>query len=79
MLGSFKRFAIVLTFLTLLGFSTIYLFDAFVAAPISLPTFLREALRIILILGFWLVILVLLRRAKPLLTAQIGAQAATVA
>ena len=78
LVDSFKRFIIVLTFLTVLGFSTLYLFDVFVAAPISIPVFVRQALRIILILGFWLVILVLLRRAKPLLTAHIGAQAATV-
>jgi len=76
--ASFKRFAIVLTFLTILGFSTIYLFDVFMAMPIDIPLFLRQTLRIILILGFWLLILYLLHRSKPVLTAQIGAQAASV-
>jgi small-conductance mechanosensitive channel len=61
-----------------LAFSTIVLFDLFVAAPINLPDFLRQAVRITLIIGFWLVILLFIRRAKPLMTTRIGAQAATI-
>jgi small-conductance mechanosensitive channel len=77
-LDSFKRFAIVLAFLVILGFSTIYIFDLFVAAPINLPIFLIQAFRIILILGFWLIIIVLLRQAKPFMIKRIGNQAAAV-
>lgn len=77
-MDSFKRFAIVLTFLIVLGLSTIYLFDVFVATPINLPVFFRQAFRIVLILGFWLLVLFLLQRAKPLLTAHLGSRAATV-
>lgn len=75
---SFKKFTIFLTFLVIVGISTIYIFDVFVAAPITLPLFLTQALRIILILGFWLTIILLLRQAKPFMTARIGNQAATV-
>ena len=75
---SFKRFAIVLAFVIVLGLSTIYLFDVFVAQPINLPVFLRQSFRIIFILGFWLLVLFLLQRSKPLLTAHLGAKAATV-
>ena len=77
-IGSFKKFAIFLTFLILLGFGTVYLFDLFAAAPMNLSIFSRETLRIILILGFWLIILLFLRRAKPFMTSRIGAQAATL-
>lgn len=77
-INSFKKFAVVLTFLIVLGFCTVYLFDLFVAAPINLSIFSRETFRIVLIVGFWLVILLLIRHAKSFMTARIGAQAATV-
>jgi len=76
--NSFKKFAIFLTFITILGISTIYIFDLFIAAPINLPSFLIQAFRISLILGFWLTIILLLRRVKTFTTARIGNQAATV-
>jgi len=75
---SFKRFAIVLAFLVVLSLATVYLFDQFVAAPTNLYIFSRETVRIILIVGFWLIILLFLRRAKPFMTARIGAPAAAV-
>ena len=78
LISSFKKFAIVLAFLTILGFSTVYLFDLFVAAPINVFAFSRETFRIILIVGFWLIILLFLRRAKPFMTSRVGAQAATL-
>ncbi len=77
-IGSFKKFAIVLTFLIILSFGTVSLFDLFVAAPINLDLFSRETFRIILIVGFWLVILLFIRRAKSFMTLRIGAQAATL-
>jgi small-conductance mechanosensitive channel len=78
LVDSFKKFSIFLTFLVILGFSIIYLFDLFVAAPINPPTFLIQAFRIIIIIGFWLTIIVLLRQAKPFMTKRIGSQAAAV-
>jgi small-conductance mechanosensitive channel len=78
LVDSFKKFAVFLTFLVILGISTIYIFDVFVATPIDLPLFLTQALRIIIILGFWLTIILFLRQAKPFMTKRIGNQAATV-
>jgi small-conductance mechanosensitive channel len=78
LVDSFKRFAIFLAFLIILGFSTIYLYDLFIAATINLPIFLTQAFRIILILGFWLTTILFLRQAKPFMTKRIGNQAATV-
>ena len=78
LVNSFKRFTIFLTFLIILGISTIYIFDLFVAAPINLPIFMIQTFRIILILGFWLTIILLLRQAKSFMTTRIGNQAATV-
>jgi small-conductance mechanosensitive channel len=78
LVDSFKRFTILLTFLIILGFSTIYIYDLFVAATINLPIFLTQVFRIILILGFGLTIILLLRQAKPFMTKRIGNQASTV-
>ena len=75
---SLKRLIGFLTFIVILAFSTIYIFDLFVAAPINLPMFMVESFRIIIILAFWLTAILLLRRAKPLLTPHIGIQAATI-
>jgi small-conductance mechanosensitive channel len=77
-LDSFKKFSIFLIFLVVLGVSTIYIYDLFIAATINLPSFLTQAFRIIIILGFWLTAILLLRQAKPFMTKRIGNQAATV-
>jgi len=75
---SYKKFGIFLTFLVVLGVSTIYIYDLFIAATINLPSFLIQAFRIIIILGFWLTVILLLRQAKPFMISRIGNQAATV-
>jgi small-conductance mechanosensitive channel len=76
--NSFKKFIIFLTFLVVLGVSTIYIYDLFIAATINLPSFLTQAFRIIIILGFWLTVILLLRQAKSFMTVRIGNQVATV-
>jgi len=78
LVNSFKRFSILLIFIIILGISTIYIFDLFVAAPINMPIFLIQTFRIILVLGFWLITVMFLRKAKPFMATRIGNQAATV-
>jgi small-conductance mechanosensitive channel len=78
LIDSFKKFAAIMAFIVVLAISTVYLFDEFIAAPLNVFAFSRETFRIILIIGFWLIILLLLWRAKPFMTARIGAQAATI-
>jgi small-conductance mechanosensitive channel len=78
LIDSFKKFAVTLTLLIVLSLSTVYLFDQFVPTPIDPSTFSRETLRILLIVGFWLIILLFLKRTKPFMTARIGGPAATV-
>jgi small-conductance mechanosensitive channel len=76
---SLERLALYLTFITVLGVSTIYIFDLAVAAPINLPMFMAQAINIIIILAFWLTAIFLIqRRLKPLLTPHVGTQAATI-
>jgi len=78
LVNSLKKFAIILTFLIILSLGTVYLFDQFLAAPMNLFTFSRETFRIILIVGFWLIILLFVRHSKPFMTERVGAPAATV-
>jgi small-conductance mechanosensitive channel len=78
LVDSFKKFAVILAFLIVLSVSTVYLYDQLLAAPINLSIFSRETFRITLIVGFWLIIMLFLRYAKPFMTARIGAPAATV-
>ncbi len=78
LVDSFKKFALILAFLIVLAVSSVYLFDLFIAVPVNLFAFSRETFRIILIVGFWLIILLFLRKAKPFMANRIGAQAATV-
>jgi len=78
LVDSFKRFAIILVFLVILSLGTVYVFDQFVSAPTNLLIFSRETIRIIIIIGFWLVILLFLQRAKPFLATRIGAPAAAI-
>jgi small-conductance mechanosensitive channel len=77
-IGSLKRLAAFLIFIVILSISTLYLFDLFIAAPIVQPMFLSQSIRIIIILGFWLGAILLLRRIRPILTPRFGVQAATV-
>ena len=77
-MNSFKKFAIILIFLLVLAFSSVYLFDLFVAAPLNIFVFSRETFRIIIIVGFWLLVLMFIRRAKPFMTTRLGPQATTV-
>ena len=76
--NSFKRLAIFMTFIVILGVSIIYFYDLFISVTINLPVFLIQAFRIIIILGFWLSIILLLRYAKSFMTERLGNQTATI-
>jgi len=75
---SFQRLVVYLIIIVILSIGTIYVFHQFIAAPISLPMLIDQAIRIGLIVGFWLAALLIIRRFKPLLTQRIGNQAATI-
>lgn len=78
LIASFKRLAVVIAFLIVLAGSTVYLFDVFAATPINIFIFSRESFRILIIVGFWLAIILLVRRAKPFMTSRLGVPAATI-
>jgi small-conductance mechanosensitive channel len=78
--GSFslKRLVVFLIAIVILSISTLYIFDLFIAKPINLPMFIAQALRITIILVFWLTAILFLRHIKPLMAPRIGNQAATI-
>ncbi len=75
---NFKKFAIILTLLVVLAVGSVYLFDLFAAARLNVVVFSRETFRIIIIVGFWLIILLFLRRTKPFMSAHVGDPAAKI-
>jgi small-conductance mechanosensitive channel len=74
---SFQRLVFYLIIIGILSVGTLYVFQ-FIASLISLPMLIDQTIRIILIVGFWLAALLIIRRFKPLLTQRIGNQAATI-
>jgi small-conductance mechanosensitive channel len=75
---SLQRLVFYLIITLILTISTLYLFHQFVATSISLPTLLDQAVRIVIIVGFWLAAIIIIRRFKPLISGRIGVQAATI-
>ena len=73
-MDSFKKITIFLTLILILAIGTIYIFDEFIAAPINLPLFFTQALRIIIILSFGLTVILVLRQSKSFLNRRIGNQ-----
>ncbi len=68
----------IVILLIISGAGTLLLYDLFVQTPINLPDFLDESIRIIVIVGFWLAILVVIRRSKIVLAHHFGDQPATI-
>ncbi len=58
------------------GFLLIY--DLFLQAPINLPDFMDQSIRIAVIVGFWLVILVFIGHSKSVISKHLGDQPATI-
>lgn len=70
--NSFKKFIIVIALLALTGFGTVYMYDQFVSVPGSLFLFSKQSLRIMLIVGFWLIVLFFIRRSKSFMVTRFG-------
>ena len=77
-ISSAKRFTIAVVLLAISSVGTLLLYDLFVQTPINLPDFVDEAIRIMVIVGFWLAILIVIRRSKTVIAHHFGDQSATV-
>jgi small-conductance mechanosensitive channel len=75
---SLQRLVIYLIITLILTLGTLYVFHQFIAAPISLPTLFDQAIRIIIIVGFWAAAILIIRHFKPLMSERMGNQAATI-
>jgi small-conductance mechanosensitive channel len=79
LINSIKRLVIVLVLFVLLAAGALLLYDLFIQAPINLPDFADESIRIAVIVAFWLAVLLVLRRSKPVIAKHLGDQPATIA
>jgi small-conductance mechanosensitive channel len=62
----------------LLTIGALYVFNQFIAAPISLPKLIDQSLRILIVISFWAAAIMIIRRFKPRLSMHIGIQASTI-
>ncbi len=76
--NSIKKVVIVLALLVVLAAGTLLLYNFYVQAPINLPTLADQYIRIALIAGFWLAVMYVIRRAKPVMATHFGDQSATI-
>ena len=77
-INSVKRFSLIVILLITSAAGTLYLYDLFIQAPINLPDFVDESIRIIVIVSFWLAILTVIRRSKLVIARHFGDQPATI-
>ena len=76
--GSVKRFAVIVVLLVALAAGSLLIYDLFIQTPINLPDFTDNLIRITLIVGFWLTVLIVIGRSKQGLAKLLGDRAATV-
>lgn len=75
---SLKRLVSYLIIVAALSIGTLYVFHLFIAQPISLSKLIEQAVSIVIIVGFWSIAIVIIRRFKPLMTNRLGDQPATI-
>lgn len=76
--NSVRRLAITIILLVVLAAGALAVYDFLIQTPINLPDFADNLIRITLITGFWLTILVVIRRSKKTIAKHLGDQPATV-
>lgn len=77
-INSLKKFILVLVILVIMAFGIVYLFDALIAAPTKLSALLEQTVRTVIVLIFGSIIILFIRRSKPLISKQVGPHPATV-
>ncbi len=75
---SLQRLVFYLIITLVLTIGTLYVFHQFIAEPISLSKLFEQAVNVIIILGFGLAAIAIIRRFKPIMAQRMGSQAATI-
>lgn len=78
LVNSIKRFFLVLALLTVATFGMLYLFDRLIAVPAGLSMLLDQSARTVILLISGSIILLFVRRSKPLISRRVGVHPATV-
>jgi small-conductance mechanosensitive channel len=76
--NSVKRFIVGLVLLTGLAAITIILYSLYVTVPISEQSFVTQMVGVAIVVGFWALIIIFIRRSKPIMTRHLGEQPATI-
>jgi len=76
--GSIKRFILVLVLLAVVTLSMVLLFDQLIAAPIGLSALFAETIRTVIVVVFGSIIILFIRRSKPLISKYVGIHPATI-
>jgi small-conductance mechanosensitive channel len=77
-LPSLQRLVLYLLITFALTVITLHIFHQFIAISITLPMLIDQAVRVIIIVGFSLAAIVIIRHFKPLIAQRIGNQAAII-
>ena len=76
--NSLKRLVTVFILLMVLAAITLLIYNYWIQKPINLPEVVDKSIQIVFIAGFWLAILLFIRRSKPVLARNFGEQPATI-
>lgn len=76
--SSIKRFALIVALLVIVAFGLVFSFDQLIAARTQLTTLIAQTVRTLIVVGFGLIIVLFIRRSKPLLSKYVGVHLAAV-
>lgn len=63
---------LILTLLTIVAFGLVFSFDQLIAARTQLTTLIAQTVRTVIVVAFGLIIILFIRRSKPLLSKYVG-------
>lgn len=76
--SSVKRFVLILTILTIVAFGLVFSFDQLIAARTQPTTLIAQTVKTVIVVAFGLIIILFIRRSKPLLSKYVGVHLAAI-
>ena len=78
LVSSVKRFALVIAILIVVAFGLLFAYDQLFAAQVHLTMLIHQTVRTVIVVSFGLIIVLFIRRSRPLLSKHVGVHVATV-
>jgi len=76
--SSVKRFALIIVLLIIVAFGLEFVYDHLFASQAHLTMIVHQTIRTLIVVSFGLIIVVFIRRSKPLLSKHVGGQVGTI-